>query len=382
MKKVLALLVLALVLAAPSALASAQTKEGSGDEAQKAVASDHAGAATKEQPAANPASSSAKPEKKAAEQTRKDEGKASNLSSSTASVTRAGVAATGNAATTDAPAKTSPAVASAPPAKDMASNAGSAARTNAESAQPLTDVYRVGIGDVLDIRLANASNRDSTLYTILEGGLLEYPLAGEPVRVSGMTVDEIDARLTSLIKVFDKPELVITVRDYASHTVIVTGLVSSPGARVLRREAVPLYVVLAEALPRPEAARATILRPGTTQSLSVDLSDATATSVLVIAGDVIKVSAAPAPGPQYYFIGGQIVSPGQKDFHAGLTLTQAVLASGGIARFASSKIRVSRQGADGRLVATEYNLKEIEAGKVPDPALQAGDRIEVGRGHW
>jgi hypothetical protein len=33
-------------------------------------------------------------------------------------------------------------------------------------------------------------------------------------------------------------------------------------------------------------------------------------------------------------------------------------------------------------VTTEYNLKQIEAGKIPDPVLEAGDRLEVGRGGW
>lgn len=101
-----------------------------------------------------------------------------------------------------------------------------------------------------------------------------------------------------------------------------------------------------------------------------------AVNVLVQPGDVINVTARP---PQFFYIGGEINAPGQKDFHAGLTLTQAVLASGGVTRFSNNKIRVSRQGSDGRLASTEYNLKEIVSGKVPDPRLQAGDRIEVSR---
>ena len=67
---------------------------------------------------------------------------------------------------------------------------------------------------------------------------------------------------------------------------------------------------------------------------------------------------------------------------AGLTLTQAILASGGTSRFAGSKVKVLRQGPDGRLVTTEYNLKQIENGKVPDPQLQPGDRVEIARGGW
>jgi hypothetical protein len=61
---------------------------------------------------------------------------------------------------------------------------------------------------------------------------------------------------------------------------------------------------------------------------------------------------------------------------------QAVLASGGTSRFASDEVKVMRQGADGKLVTTRYNLKKIEEGKIPDPSLQAGDRIEVSRGGW
>jgi len=36
--------------------------------------------------------------------------------------------------------------------------------------------------------------------------------------------------------------------------------------------------------------------------------------------------------------------------------------------------------AHGFLVTSEYNVRAIEAGKAPDPVLEAGDRIEVKRG--
>jgi protein involved in polysaccharide export with SLBB domain len=234
---------------------------------------------------------------------------------------------------------------------------------------------------VLDIRLLNANTNESTLFTVLEGGLLEYPLAGDPLQVAGLTADEVGARITSKVKIYDKPKVVVSIREYGSHGVIVTGLVNDPGTKRMRREAVPLYVLLAEAQPRPEAARATIMRAGN-PGITVDLADSTATATLVYPGDVINLAVAPPKPPQFYFIGGQVNSPGQKDFHPGLTLTQAILASGGGSRFAGSRVKVSRQGADGRLVIAEYNLKKIESGKDPDPVLQPGDRVEIGRGGW
>jgi protein involved in polysaccharide export with SLBB domain len=242
----------------------------------------------------------------------------------------------------------------------------------------LMNVYRVGTGDVLDIRLLNTPTRSSTLYTILPGGTLDYPLAGDPFAVTGLTTDEIAERLRSLIKIYEKPQVSVNVREYQSHSVIVTGLVNDPGLKYLRREAVPLFVVVTESQPRTEAGRAIIMRQGS-PNMTVDLADTNAMSTLVMPGDVIKL--APAP-PQFYFVGGAIADPGQKSFHTGLTLTQAILAAGGMTRFAGSDIKVSRTGADGRLMTTKYNLKKIEDGKIPDPVLQPGDRIEISRGGW
>jgi protein involved in polysaccharide export with SLBB domain len=298
----------------------------------------------------------------------------------TAAATPLAPAGSGDA-TSDAPAKTITTVPgdSRTPSEDpKAANA--PPKPTPAPIDPST-VYRVGPGDVLDIRLLNASGRESTLFMVMAGGLLEYPLAGEPLQVAGLTTDEIDKQLTAAVKVYEKPEIVVSVREYASHTVIVTGLVNDPGTKVLRREAVPLYVVLAEAQPRPDAGRATVMRPGG-QSFEVKLADAKAMAQFVMPGDVVTLAALPPAPPQFFYVGGAVVAPGQKDFHQGMTLTQAVLASGGTTRFAGSKVKVSRQGADGRLVTTEYNLKQIEAGKIPDPVLEAGDRLEVGRGGW
>ena len=156
----------------------------------------------------------------------------------------------------------------------------------------------------------------------------------------------------------------------------ITGFVGAPGLKILRREAVPLFVLLSEAMPFSEAARATIIRQGLAP-LDVDLAESNASSTLVVPGDVIKVSGmSPAP-TEFFFVGGEVNSPGQKPYHSGLTLTQAILASGGCSKIAGIKVQLSRQGADGRLVTSEYNLSNIQRGEIPDPALQKGDRLEI-----
>jgi len=283
----------------------------------------------------------------------------------------------GAATAAEGPAANNPPVEKpAPQTSNPNANPGPAPATT--PAVPLTSVYRIGVGDILDIRLLNQpDSRLSTLYTVLAGGLIEYPLIRDHVAVAGMTTDELAAQLVAELRhrgVFERPQVRVSVREYNSHAVIVSGLVGDPGTKILRREAVPLYVVVAESQPKPEAGRAVVISHATGKTATVDLLDAAAMNLLVQAGDVINITARP---PEFFYIGGEIASPGQKSFHAGMTLTQALLASGGVTGHAGPRVKVLRQGPDGRLVASEYNLKEIEGGAAPDPALQPGDRIEV-----
>jgi protein involved in polysaccharide export with SLBB domain/Flp pilus assembly protein TadD len=237
----------------------------------------------------------------------------------------------------------------------------------------LTEIYRVGIGDVLDIRLLNSTSNRSTLYSVAEGGLIDLPIGGAPLAVAGLTTREIQARIKSEWRrlAVEEADVTVAVRQYGSHSVIITGLVGNPGVKILRREAVPLYVILAEVQPRLDAARVSVMRAGVTSQV-LDLGEADALNFVVRPGDVINVTARP---PDFYYISGRINYPGQKAFQPGITLVQAILAAGGLAR--ENRVELSREGADGRLATTKFNLKEIKSGKIQDPRLQPGDRIEV-----
>ena len=239
-----------------------------------------------------------------------------------------------------------------------------------------TQIYRIGPLDVLDIQLVDNPTRGSTLFTVLETGVLEYPLAGAPINVVGLTAVELAGVLRQRIKIFDNSKVVVNVRDFASHRVTISGLVASPGKKALRREAVPLYTILAEALVFPEAARALITRHGRPPVL-IDLKDPRQTATLITARDVIKVSGPPPAPTQFFFIGGAINSPGQKPFHSGIRLTQAILASGGTTASAADRVKVSRLRNNGRLISREYNLRRVRLGRAIDPVLKKGDRIEV-----
>jgi protein involved in polysaccharide export with SLBB domain len=235
----------------------------------------------------------------------------------------------------------------------------------------------VGIGDVLDVRLLNSANNSSTLFTVFGSGMIDLPVAGGAIHVAGLTTDEIQARIAEELKrraVEDRAKVSVGVRQYLSHSVTVTGMVVNPGVRFLRRELVPLYVILAESQLLNDGERVMIMRAGSAGQPH-DLSDPETMNLTVQSGDVITVTSRPN---EFYYIGGRINFPGQKTFQSGITLLQAILASGGTTR-QEYRVEISREGTDRKLVTIRYNLKQIKSGAVEDPKLQPGDRIEVAR---
>jgi len=249
-----------------------------------------------------------------------------------------------------------------------------------KKALPPTETYKIGIGDMLFINLQNSS-KGATYFTVLNDGTIDYPLAGEMVSVSGLTTDEIEDVLREKIKLYENPQVSVKVREYSSHKITVLGLVEKSGERFIQRDAVPLFVVRADAVVQANATRVTVRRTDSNVE-SFDLRDEKNENLLILPNDIVEFTTDEAQtlktnGLNFYFIGGEIISGGQKDFHDGLTLTQAILASGGLRRDVK-KVVIRRKNTDGLLVSTEYNLKLIKDGKVPDPVLQTGDTIEIG----
>lgn len=242
-----------------------------------------------------------------------------------------------------------------------------------------TEQYRVGVGDVLLIKLQNNA-RTATFYTVLNDGSIDYPLAGELVQVSGLTPEEVQEALASRIKLYENPDVEVTVRDYASHKISVLGLVERAGERYLQREAMPLFVIRAEAMVKPEASRA-VIRRADSKVETFSLSDESAQGVLIFPGDIVEFTTdrtVVVGNGKFFYIGGEIASVGRKDFYEGLTLTQAIVESGGLKKDNVKRVIIRRKNQEGLLVSTEYNLKQIKDGKTPDPSLAIGDIIEVG----
>lgn len=236
----------------------------------------------------------------------------------------------------------------------------------------LTKIYRVGPGDVLAVRLNGSSTAKPSSVTVTAGGFIEPDWLSSPLRCTGLTVEEIEAEVRSR-----QPGLTadveVSVSEYVSHTLIVSGLVKEPGVKIIKREAIPLYVVVADAQPLPEAENVTLLRHDTNESFVFELSKPTEMNMLVRPRDVITVQVKPA---EFYYLSGAVASPGEKPFRRGLTLSQALIAAGGPLKDAK-EAQLFRDSGTGFLGASRYKIKDIDSGKIADPRIQPGDRITI-----
>ena len=130
---------------------------------------------------------------------------------------------------------------------------------------------------------------------------------------------------------------------------------------------------MADAQPLPEAARVTVMRNEANQLFEIELTQSNEMNLLVRPGDVITLH---ANATQFVYVSGEVKSPGEKTYRRGLTLTQAMIAAGGVVD-KPKEARLGRDDGRGFLIITKFKLKDIESGKVPDPLIRPGDRIMV-----
>ncbi|MFT3745279.1 MAG: polysaccharide biosynthesis/export family protein [Pyrinomonadaceae bacterium] len=242
---------------------------------------------------------------------------------------------------------------------------------------PPTEVYRIGVGDVLFVSLKNSS-QGSGYFTVRTDGTIDYPLAGDNVVVTDQTAEMAEENIAGGIKIFAEPQVEVKVREYASHKITVSGLVDNAGEKNLQREAMPLFAIKAEAIVGSKATKVSITRAAELKNETFSLKDPKTDEVLIFPGDKVEFTSetGSANSTGSFFIGGEVVSGGQKDLTNGLTLYQAVIVSGGT-KGDPKKAVIRRKNEKGLFTVLEHNLRSIKDGKSMDPFIAAGDVIEI-----
>lgn len=94
--------------------------------------------------------------------------------------------------------------------------------------------YRLGFGDVIEIKFFNNNQFNETL-TVRPDGRISMQKVGD-ILVAGMTPKELSHHITeAYAKIIKDPEVTVIVRNFGGYQVYVLGEVKSPGAFPLQR---------------------------------------------------------------------------------------------------------------------------------------------------
>jgi polysaccharide export outer membrane protein len=253
--------------------------------------------------------------------------------------------------------------------------------------------YRIGSGDVLEIRVLGEEQMSSSGTRVSGDGFIQVPFVDEPIRAQCMTERELSEVVAERLKKWLKhPAVHVSVKEFNSAPVAIMGAVNSPGRFQMQRKVrlielltyaggvksdsgSVLHLVHAGEGELCEApAPATGFTEATeTVSLAKLLEGDLSHDRVMKPGDIVII-----PNADLIFIAGEVLKPNSYPLREGLTVSQAIAQAGGPSAVAKpDKIRIVRQVPGKPREEIQVNLKDILSNKAPDVTLLANDMIEV-----
>lgn len=285
-----------------------------------------------------------------------------------------------------------PAAKATPPAVSSAGTKPSASDPSAISSD---DQYRIGPGDLLDIRVFNKPQFSRDGVRVDGRGMIRMPLIEGEIQAACRTVGELAKEITTrYLEYARSPQVDVFIKEYQSTPVAVIGAVRSASRFQLQRRVRLLELLSFVGGPADNAGRSIQIvhatgasmcdtpTPGASAEvaaidyyrLSDTLRGEEKANPFVRPGDIVSL-----PEAEQVFVVGNVVKPSAIPLREPITVTRAIAMAGGkLPDTKSDRVRIVRQ-SPGSTNKTEIfvDLKAIDGRRAEDVALQAGDIVDV-----
>lgn len=257
--------------------------------------------------------------------------------------------------------------------------------------------YRIGPGDVLDVRVARAPELSRDAVRVDQGGMIRMPMLDVDIPAACHTEAELAHNIAKLYKKFkNDPHVDVFVKEFQSQPVAVIGAVHGAAQFKLQRQ-VRLLEILSLAGGPTDGAGQTVQIVHTGGGPICDQSGASAAdnndassfvayrladtlkglpeaNPLVRPGDIVSI-----PLADQVFVLGNVLRPSAIPLKEPLTVSRAIAIAGGTAPSTKrDKVRILRQLPGSTQKQEIYvDLKAIEKNKAEDVALMANDVVDV-----
>ena len=268
-----------------------------------------------------------------------------------------------------------------------------------KTAEPVaTDTrYRIGPGDVLDVRVARAPELSREGVRVDQSGNIRMPMLDIDIPAACQTEGQLAQNIAKLYRKYkNEPHVDVFVKEFQSQPVAVIGSVHSPAQFKLQRQVKLLELLSLVGGPTDAAGQTVqIVHAGggplcgergnglidhsdssafVTYNLNDTLHGLPEANPVVQSGDVISV-----PQADQVFVLGNVLRPTAIPMKEALTVSKAIAIAGGTAPSTKrDKVRIIRQ-RPGSSTKQEIivDLGAIEKNKAEDVALLANDVVDV-----
>jgi len=255
------------------------------------------------------------------------------------------------------------------------------------------DRYRIGAGDVLDIRIYNRPQLSREAVRVEGSGMIRMPLIDTEIQAACLTEGELAKEIsTRYAKFYKNLQVDVFIKEYHSRQVAIIGAVNDQSRFELQRRVRLLELLTYAKGPSPRAGQTINIVHSTASSpcKKEDETDASAaftsyklsdvlqgdpkSNPYLEAGDIVTL-----PEADQVYVVGNVFSPLTIALKEPITLTRAIAMAGGLKQDTrKDKIRVLRQ-EPGTTIRKEItvDLYAIEKKRSEDLALLPNDIIDV-----
>lgn len=259
--------------------------------------------------------------------------------------------------------------------------------------QPADDRYRIGQGDVLDIRVYNRPQLSREAVRVEGSGMIRMPLIETEIQAACSTEGELAKEIsTRYAKYYKNLQVDVFIKEYHSQQVAIIGAVNDQSRFELQRRVRLLELLTYAKGPSAKAGQTINIVHSMNKSpcKQTDESDASTafssyklndvlqgdpkSNPYLEAGDIVTI-----PEADQVYVVGNVFMPLTIALKEPITLTRAIAMAGGIKQDTrKDKIRVLRQ-EPGTTIRKEImvDLYAIEKKRSEDLALAPNDIIDV-----
>lgn len=265
----------------------------------------------------------------------------------------------------------------------------------AAAAADADDRYRIGPGDVLDIRILNRSNLSRDAVRVEANGMIRMPLIEEEILAACKTEGELARDIAKrYTKYYRNPQVDVFIKDYKSKTVAIIGAVNDQARFELQRRVTLLELLTYAKGPSPKAGQTInvvhappqlacekegsesedIASAFSSYKLSDTLEGKPAANPYLSPGDIVTL-----PEADQVYVVGNVYTPLTIPLREPISLSRAIAMSGGVKQDTKKdKIKITRQ-EPGSTTRRELivDLTAIEKKSAEDPVLLPNDIVEV-----